>query len=657
MNCRHVVWLIALAVLSAAPAPAQDGVYLGAPDAEPTWVDADGVIHADWGTMRLRLADAEPTWTRAVVVDAAPTAVDRASLDGLSLTTEAYRAPIWPSPVDVLTVTAVNGGTEAAPLHLTFDLPAGIGLGDGAALAGGRVVMRFPTDGLAERESLDWGWTSGGSAMPGWASPEGAVDPAFRSIRAGMGGTDLVYQFRVRPGSAQQVAVGLCESHWADAGQRPVKLVVEGAPTQVLDPLALWGRHRAGVVMFDGRDLNGDGLLRVAGLPVEGAPDTNPILNAIWLFAPDLAVDVQAVVRGELNDAATQFVDVGGERDQGFYRFDALAYDLTVPPGETLTQTFLLAAPGGSVPDTDAWTPRLLRQAADEVWAAVWRHGVAVSGPDADALHRLRADLALLLMAQTQADGFHAALSAPGGLDHFSHDGSRRIVRALDIMGHHAEAERLVRLYWDSPVPELLARLVDGNEDDAGVVWTILGEHAAFSGNQQWTRRAWEKLAASDAGSELAARLRTFAEVAPAAVVQAHAAPMVGPTSHTGAAISAAHQVLAFRDRLVTEEARDLVVLRGLPPGWLDDGGLRADGLPTWFGPVDLQAQRIGQTVRVVVNLTAASAPHRLVVVAPTLDGVGPTAATVNGESAALAEAGVVVAEPSAQTVVTFHYR
>ena len=39
-----------------------------------------------------------------------------------------------------------------------------------------------------------------------------------------------------------------------------------------------------GVLLFAAKDANGDGQLDVAVLPKIGAPDTNPILNVLWLF-------------------------------------------------------------------------------------------------------------------------------------------------------------------------------------------------------------------------------------------------------------------------------------------------------------------------------------------------------------------------------------
>ena len=59
------------------------------------------------------------------------------------------------------------------------------------------------------------------------------------------------------------VVLGLCESHWNAAGQRPLRCRAEGAPEQAVDPVAKWGQHQPGLLVFQARDENGDGKLVV----------------------------------------------------------------------------------------------------------------------------------------------------------------------------------------------------------------------------------------------------------------------------------------------------------------------------------------------------------------------------------------------------------
>ena len=151
---------------------------------------------------------------------------------------------------------------------------------------------------------------------PGGPTPAVECDPAFRNIRAGIGGVPILYRFKVDPKAKANVVLGFCESHWAQAGQRPVICQVEGAPPQEVDPVARWGQHQPGALLFAASDANGDGMLEVAVLPKPGAADQNPILNAIWLFPAETLPNLDQVIAGKLNAVASRYVQVGGANDQ-----------------------------------------------------------------------------------------------------------------------------------------------------------------------------------------------------------------------------------------------------------------------------------------------------------------------------------------------------
>jgi hypothetical protein len=133
-----------------------------------------------------------------------------------------------------------------------------------------------------------------------------------------------------------------------------------------------WGQHVPGCLQFDAGDSDNDGRLQVVIAPHPRASDRNSILNVIWVFSPDVYVDTQEVLRGEMNSAAEYYVDVGGEKDQLLYKGGKLTYQLRLEPSGTRELMFLLASPGArGVPDpeTTAWTSETLRRAAVDVWA------------------------------------------------------------------------------------------------------------------------------------------------------------------------------------------------------------------------------------------------------------------------------------------------
>lgn len=378
---QHLALLAALCLAPAAPGRCD--FLIGTPDMPPSSVDANGALHEDWGVVEVRLA--EPAGAAVVEqryeVAPFPAVITTTRAGAITLTATAYRAPIWPAGVDVLSVRLCNSATDEVRARLRLVIPSEVSMGERVGTLGGRAVLALPAEPRPWRAERDWGCAGGVVPMPGWAQPQGECDPAFRNISAGMGGMPIIYRFRVPQGARRTVVLGLCESHHAQAGQRPLVLRVEGAPRVEIDPLAAWGRHVAGCVRFDGCDVNADGRLEVVSAPHPDAPDRNPILNVIWVFSPDAHVDLEQVRRGTLSAAAEYYVDVGGDRDQGLYEGGELRYDLALPARAEKDFTFLAACPGASVPNPDAWTADSLRRAAQEVWDGWRAQGVRTIGP------------------------------------------------------------------------------------------------------------------------------------------------------------------------------------------------------------------------------------------------------------------------------------
>ena len=181
----------------------------------------------------------------------------------------------------------------------------------------------------------------------------------------------IQYRFTVAPKSEATLALGFCESHWAESGKRVLRCHVEGAPEQEVDPVAKWGRHQPGVLAFKARDDNGDGQLEITVRAAPTAGDRNPILNVIWIFPPGEVVDPAKVVSGAMSATAICYVDVGGENDQALYLPGKLEFPLKLSAGGTEELTFLVACRGGSAPtpESSAWTAAALRRAARDVWS------------------------------------------------------------------------------------------------------------------------------------------------------------------------------------------------------------------------------------------------------------------------------------------------
>jgi hypothetical protein len=364
-----------LAILVAAQLRAE--VTFTSPGLAPTRMDDQGRLVEDWGSITVNVAgaglpaSATATAQRIKLDGLIPAAQAQAQYGTVSMTLTAFRAPVWPAGLDVLTVRLGETAGQETSVHLSLALPETARLGLKTVTLGGRAVVGLPAGIKVSQVLREWGWVDDAVALPGWAKPAVDCDPAFQNIRAGMGGVPVAYHFKVEPKAKAKVVLGFCESFWAQAGQRPLICQVEGAPAQEVDPVERWGQHRPGALLFAASDANGDGTLEVSVLPKPGAADQNPILNAIWLFPADATPNLEQVIAGKLNAVASRYVAVGGSNDQSLYVGGQVEYALKLPAHGIQELTFLVACTGSSVPPPDqiTWTPEKLRQSA----AAVWR--------------------------------------------------------------------------------------------------------------------------------------------------------------------------------------------------------------------------------------------------------------------------------------------
>ncbi len=355
----------------------QAEVKFTSPGLAPTRMDDQGRLVEDWGSITVNVAGtglpaSAPATLQSIKLDGVIPAAEAQSRYGtVALTLTAFRAPVWPAGLDVLTVRVAETAGQETPVQLSLALPETVHVGLKTATLGARAVLGLPAGTKVSQVMREWGSADDAVAMPGWARPAVDCDPAFQNIRAGIGGVPIVYHFKVDPKAKVKVVLGFCESFWAQAGQRPVICQVEGAPAQEVDPVERWGQHRPGAIVFAAGDANGDGTLDVSVLPKPGATDQNPILNAIWLFPADASPNLEQVIAGKLNAVALRYVAVGGSNDQSLYAGGQVGYALKLPAHGTQELMFLVSCPGSSVPPPDqtTWTPDKLRQSA----AAVWR--------------------------------------------------------------------------------------------------------------------------------------------------------------------------------------------------------------------------------------------------------------------------------------------
>ena len=357
-------------------------VELRSPGFPPSKVADDGSLVEPWGAVRLEIMEPQGARVTDHRAEQAPMtmAVTCVEAGPVTMTQSAYRAPIWPSGVDVLEAVIANTGEAPAKVQLEVAVPEEMDFGEWIGGMKGQPSLALPAGLQPVREERPWGCTGGVQALPGWARPNLECDPAFRNISAGMGGVPITYRFAVEPGAKRTVMLGFCESHHPSGGLRPVVALVEGTGKQSIDPVDAWGQHVPGVVRFDAADADRDGRLEVIVAPHPRASDRNTILNVLWIFDPDVPIDENKLIAGGLNDRAERYVDVGGENDQGLYKRGDLKYVLQLQPKERREFFFMVRSPGCRsvpAPTLGLWDKTSLRKAAADVWQDRWKETVA----------------------------------------------------------------------------------------------------------------------------------------------------------------------------------------------------------------------------------------------------------------------------------------
>ena len=194
-------YLLALFVATALHAE----VSFTSPGLPPTRMDDQGRLIEDWGSIAVNVAgtglpaNAPVTLQSVKLDDIIPAAQAQSSHGPVALTLTAFRAPVWPAGLDVLTVRLAETAGQETPVQLSLALPETVRLGLKTVTLGGRAVLSLPAGTKVSQAMRDWGWADDAVALPGWARPAVDCDPAFKNIRAGMGGVPIQVPFQGGP--------------------------------------------------------------------------------------------------------------------------------------------------------------------------------------------------------------------------------------------------------------------------------------------------------------------------------------------------------------------------------------------------------------------------------------------------------------------------
>jgi hypothetical protein len=174
-----------LALLFTVPLRAE--VSFTSPGLPPTRMDDQGRLVEDWGTVAVNVAGADLASSASAKVqhikldDLIPATQADTSCGSISMTVTAFRAPVWPSGLDVLTVRLAETAGQETPVQLSLALPEQGRLGLKTVSLGGRTVLGLPAGTKMSQSMRDWGWADDAVSLPGWARPAVDCASAFRN--------------------------------------------------------------------------------------------------------------------------------------------------------------------------------------------------------------------------------------------------------------------------------------------------------------------------------------------------------------------------------------------------------------------------------------------------------------------------------------------
>lgn len=332
------------------------------------------------------------------------------------------------------------------------------------------------------------------------------IDPAFSSGRTSFLFRPLRYSFPVQKGKIYHVVLGLISKQYhPKPGEVLLKLSANDV-TVVVDMADL----------EPGKPYLHDFVVHASApeIRIESRTDpssTSPFryaqLNGIWLF--DRPVDLEQVKVGKLSRKAIFYVRCGQELLEDV----ACSVDLRYAAnkgGKTQVQLpYNLRV--SDLANGAALSYSSARPATKQQWETLLQGGAEFStGNDKlDGLYKTSLINIFLLRAKHRGianDGQDLYVLKPGAsiYDAFWYRDGAYLATALDVAGHSDEAEKSLRLFWQSGLPGNFASY---EQQDAGVwqaplnefdgqgqaLWALV-HHSAFSGDLNWSRTVYPSI-------------------------------------------------------------------------------------------------------------------------------------------------------------------
>ena len=506
----------------------QTAVGLG--DETPGIVDEFGQLDSRNAMISLEIASAPlkaPAWDARQSLENGYLPIVTTELKSAAgnVTWSAYSTDAPDSGADCVEITKAD---HPYKVQLWFPYTTKIDVKDGAVTSGNQVLALFPsTDKIkvtqAKYNLLSEHRESWSLAAPPWdpvagsgdsgTRPVPAFDAGFESARASFLFRPIQYNFPTQPGKKYHVVVGLFVPENEKPGDLldPAKLILKLTADRTSESVEMKnlvpGKPfvREFVVEPSGSDL----LVTAETDPSALSPYRPAVINAIWVF--DEAVDLEQVKAGKLNSKALFYVPCGKEPIEDMACSVTLDCAALIGNGDkclihlpyglnTADRAKIAAFRGGST-----------RTAAKQKWEAIKKAGALFSTGDARLDDLYTTSLFNIFLLRTKYAGkanggqdLYVVKPGAGLYDAFWYRDGAYLTAALDVAGYSEEAEKSLRLFWQSNLPGDFGSYgqqesgvwqapIEEYDGQGQALWALV-HHSKFSGNREWLKSVYPSI-------------------------------------------------------------------------------------------------------------------------------------------------------------------
>jgi len=399
---------------------------------------------------------------------------------------------------------------SAAPYRLTlwFPFAPSIQVQDSYVFSEGQVLALFPPPQSMEVSQARFNFlTTPAKRATGQARHLPGIDPAFDLSIFETESSDIQYRFPATSGATYHVFLGLLTFWTLKPGALLMKLSV-GDQTRVLD-LGMKGSGVPVLEEFVVQPTGNEILVKAECDPSSTGVSRPVILNGIWVF--DQPVDSEQVKAGKVSQKAVFYVQCGREKLSDRACSVALNYPPHAAGAGSQWLRFPYKACTCEIEKVTDISPQGARAATQKGWDAFLAQGAEfVTGvPHLDNLYKT--SLLNIILLRTRLAGAGPAggdlyVLKPGATVYnaFWYRDGAYLATALDVAGYASEAEKSLRLFWQSPLQGTAASMGQQASgawqypltewDGQGQALWALVNHFEVTRDKSWLRQVYPNI-------------------------------------------------------------------------------------------------------------------------------------------------------------------